>query len=639
MGLPKDAFDLIDGDDSRRAAIKNLSTADFEACPGSGKTTLLVAKLAIMANLWGSRRQGICVLSHTNAARDEIGSRLNSCAAGVALLRYPHFVGTIHSFVNEFLAIPWLRSKGNPIKAIDSEIALEKRWRALLWNTKHYLQKHFLDKYALAYDRVDFGGGSKGNLGEHTPTYKAMVAQSRANSEAGYFCYDEMFVWGRELVDKCPDVITMIRGRFPYVFIDEAQDNSELQSAFLSRLFCEGATPSKRQRFGDSNQAIYQHAAATGATTDVFPGTPKYDIPRSYRFGQGIADQVKPFGVIPQQLVGAGPSRALIVDAPRPSTIFLFDDQSVGAVLSKYGDLLIASFTEAELAKGTFTAVAAVHDTDEATPIPRSIQHYAPSYNAACARKEAAPNSFAQFLGRARFKMNGRADAHPLVSGVAEAVLHLASLYGGDIPISGRRTPHRRIRELLADKAELASYDELIALVIDQQGDLSPVEWDGKASSLASDAAAAITGGRQSTPDVFTFMRWPMTEDTAGLDDGPPPRSDNLFGYPPTDPKVHIRLGSIHSVKGETHTSTLVLESYFHDYHFVQLKPWLLGAKLGGFTGTKSESSRMLGRLRLHYVAMTRPSHLLCVAMRRDTLNAEERTTLGQRGWTVVDCL
>ena len=105
MGLPRDAFDLIDGDDSRRAAIKNFSTADFEACPGSGKTTLLVAKLAIMANLWGSRRQGICVLSHTNAARDEIGSRLNSCAAGVALLRYPHFVGTIHSFVNEFLAI------------------------------------------------------------------------------------------------------------------------------------------------------------------------------------------------------------------------------------------------------------------------------------------------------------------------------------------------------------------------------------------------------------------------------------------------------------------------------------------------------------------------------------------------------
>ena len=118
-----------------------------------------------------------------------------------------------------------------------------------------------------------------------------------------------------------------------------------------------------------------------------------------------------------------------------------------------------------------------------------------------------------------------------------------------------------------------------------------------------------------------------------------PPRTDNLFSYPPTDPKVHIRLGSIHSVKGETHAATLVLDSFFHGDHFVQLKPWLLGAKLGGFTGRKWENSRMLGRLRLHYVAMTRPSHLLCIALRSDTLNAEERTILGQRGWTVVDRL
>jgi DNA helicase-2/ATP-dependent DNA helicase PcrA len=56
----------------------NLDTIDFEACPGSGKTTLLVAKLAVLALRWRHRNQGICVLSHTNAARNEIGVKLGN---------------------------------------------------------------------------------------------------------------------------------------------------------------------------------------------------------------------------------------------------------------------------------------------------------------------------------------------------------------------------------------------------------------------------------------------------------------------------------------------------------------------------------------------------------------------------------
>lgn len=107
MGLGPDGFAPVDGDDSRLRAILSLDSVDFEACPGSGKTTLLVAKLAIMALRWPSRQQGICVLSHTNAARNEINTKLSNSTTGVSLSRYPHFVGTIHSFINEYLALPW----------------------------------------------------------------------------------------------------------------------------------------------------------------------------------------------------------------------------------------------------------------------------------------------------------------------------------------------------------------------------------------------------------------------------------------------------------------------------------------------------------------------------------------------------
>lgn len=112
--------------------------------------------------------------------------------------------------------------------------------------------------------------------------------------------------------------------------------------------------------------------------------------------------------------------------------------------------------------------------------------------------------------------------------------------------------------------------------------------------------------------------------------------------YPTDAPQIRIKLGSIHSVKGETHTATLVLDSFFHKHHLSELKPWLLGKKSGGSTIRKGktvwEGPRILGRLKLHYVAMTRPTHLLCLAMRWDAFDEGELDILTERGWTIIDC-
>ncbi|WP_147400426.1 hypothetical protein [Acidovorax cavernicola] len=50
-----------------------------------------------------------------------------------------------------------------------------------------------------------------------------------------------------------------------------------------------------------------------------------------------------------------------------------------------------------------------------------------------------------------------------------------------------------------------------------------------------------------------------------------------------------------------------------------------------------SEESSMQERLRLHYVAMTRPSHLLCLAMRSDAVDTKSRDALSARGWHLID--
>jgi DNA helicase-2/ATP-dependent DNA helicase PcrA len=643
MGLGADGFAPVDGDDSRMKAMLNLETVDFEACPGSGKTTLLVAKLAVLAMRWPYRQQGICVLSHTNAARNEIGVKLSNSAAAIALTRYPHFVGTIHSFVNEYLAIPWLRSKGIEVRCIDTQIALGKRWALLKGKTRWALQQKRLTPAALIYTQPDYAGGNKGKFRPHTPTYKAMVDAARASSEQGNFCFDEMFVWANELLDKRSETARDLRQRFPLVFIDEAQDNSEEQSALLYRIFCAGDAPSRRQRFGDSNQAIYAKSGLEGAATDPFPGAVIHEMPRSYRFSQALADEVKGLGVTPQALVGAGPSSAHVGAEPKPPAIFVFDDASVEEVLPRYGAHLIASFDAAALDRGVFTAVAGVHELDENGRVPHAMGHYAPHYDPDCARKEAAPASFVQYLARARFEMAGRGNTDRLVNATASALLAASELAGGTHGKIARRSPHRRIIDGLAETPACDSYLALLEIILAAQGAIDEAAWKANALPLVEPVVKQLSGAAALSAEALDFLAWPAVIPLQGGGEAGPARRDNLFAYPPDAPKVRVRLGSIHSVKGETHTATLVLDSFYYDHHLSELKPWLLGYKVGGSTVNKGgrsvpEGTRMRGRLKLHYVAMTRPTHLLCLAMRRDAFAEGELDILKARGWAIIDC-
>lgn len=65
--------------------------------------------------------QGICVLTHTNVAIDEIKSKLGEKSD--ILFKYPNYFGTIQNFVDKYLAIPYFkRQKKENIKSIDDDI-------------------------------------------------------------------------------------------------------------------------------------------------------------------------------------------------------------------------------------------------------------------------------------------------------------------------------------------------------------------------------------------------------------------------------------------------------------------------------------------------------------------------------------
>jgi hypothetical protein len=469
----------------------------------------------------------------------------------------------------------------------------------------------------------------KNNLGRDTETYQAMQEVCRTTILDGFLCHDEMFVWADDLIKSVPDACDVVRHRFPMLFIDEVQDNSEMQSSLLARLFCEGQTSVIRQRYGDSNQAIYRYAGDSDvATTDAFPKKDvRRDIPNSHRFGQELADLAKPFGLVPQELIGAGPPDCTIKSSTiNKNAIFLFDDQTVTDVLPSYSEYLTSVFTAAELRCGIFTAVGAVHRATGDDHCPRHMGHYWPDYDPELVSTEPRPRTFCQYLMAGMKRAEQQEAAHPLVEMIAEGLIALARLSNPLIDVGSRRRKHRYIVEKLSSKAVVQdAYLDLMVTLAGNRHIPLPDDWRNKWVNVAKAVAAEIAGGALDAHLSKAFLEWETASPTELRE------KDNRFKHPKNKPNVELRVGSIHSIKGETHTATLICDTYYRAHHVRSLKGWLLGQKAGGRTENETNQSR----LKQFYVAMTRPTHLLCVAMRADALTAEEIQSLKMLNWQV----
>jgi ATP-dependent DNA helicase UvrD/PcrA len=247
-------------------------------------------------------------------------------------------------------------------------------------------------------------------------------------------------------------------------------------------------------------------------------------------------------------------------------------------------------------------------------------------YDAELTPSEPKPKTFCQYYmaGLRRAEIAG--ESHPLVELLAEGIIALARQADPLANIPGHQRKHRYLTNLLSAKPEVkVAYSELVTSFAVDRNIPSPDEWKGKWAKVVKSIAAEITGSTIDAQRATEFLAWEHASDTNLA------KRDNRFQYPDSSPAVEVRLGSIHSVKGETHTATLVCDTFFKAHHLKTLKSWLLGKKSGGGSETPLGQSR----LKQHYVAMTRPTHLLCLAMREDALEESDIKNLKAKKWRI----
>lgn len=102
--------------------------------------------------------------------------------------------------------------------------------------------------------------------------------------------------------------------------------------------------------------------------------------------------------------------------------------------------------------------------------------------------------------------------------------------------------------------------------------------------------------------------------------------ADNLF----RDADLTIEVGTVHSVKGETHTATLYLETFYKKTDSQRLLSFLKG----DYPRKLVSKSEHIENLKIAHVAMSRPTHLLAFACRKDSISGHE-DALTKNGWQI----
>ena len=371
----------------RRNTIKQFN--DIQACAGSGKTTLLAMKLIILAKKWKEPYRGICVLTHTNAAKKEIIDRLQAHVSGFKLLSYPHFIGTIQEFINKFLAIPYLKSNGFSELVIDDERCVNYLDRRVSYSTKTYLSKHYTSLYELKY----WFNGEKLELNvpgftneSGSASYKDLVSAKNDLIQTGLFFFREMYELANKAIHVLPDLNHSLCYRFPFLFIDEMQDTQKFQDELLRMIFSSDNVTI--QYFGDPDQSIFDGIGGE-TPNESYNQADLESINESHRFGNDIAYKIRGFSYnelevqsVRKELEGTG-----------PHTILIFNDNTITNVISAYGKLTYDHFSKDEkLAKnyrdGKYV-VKAIGAIGAEKPNGLTIKHYWSEYD-----KRKNPKSF-----------------------------------------------------------------------------------------------------------------------------------------------------------------------------------------------------------------------------------------------------
>lgn len=632
-------------DDERRIFIKNLSSCDLLAVPGSGKTTALLAKLACVVKS-NTDNDGILVLSHTNTAVDEIKNKLES-KFGV-LFNYPNCVCTVQEFVDTFLARPFYENiyhssidyidKDRYEEELEYELSrLRDRRIAYLKNKKYDFKKI---RFGIKNGNLTVGEGISGDelkyeiprnaWAGHEDEYKAFIVTKllevkKRILQKGVLHYDDCYFLAESYISDYPEVINFLRKRFKYIFVDEAQDLAKHQIELLDKLFnCDECV---LQRVGDNNQSIYHKVSED---TVWMPKNILY-IRNSQRLTPEIADVVNAFtlnkGADDQGNALFNVRGNRILANPIPPYLLLYEEDTMGNLENSFREIINRhSLTETiESQKYGFHIIGWNGNKEEAYNINKlRLEDIFPQFVVSKSTGKVVLTTLSDYIQLGRKENTLREGRNSVLSAMSTALRIL-----GTKDVNNRYyTPNSLYKNVIQndqykDLFEKVIYDVAVLLVTKQY----EVGYNVLKDFMRNQLAAIIPF--QENQALLDFFG----DSFSHIDMGIQPAAQNPVGLP-------IEISTVHHVKGMTHCATMYVETFYYEYecnHLIKEPRGRLDSSPFFKDTCNITGKRAKQAMKMLYVGMSRPTHLLCYASLKQNWNEERLQKMKDAGWQVIE--
>ncbi|MEV0742888.1 UvrD-helicase domain-containing protein [Streptomyces sp. NPDC050549] len=258
----------------QQAAVTVTAPAFVPACPGAGKTYVITSR-----HLQSPRRllrKGRALISFTRVARDQMTRRCRQ-AGRADLVQAPHFIGTLDSFLWEFLVKPLRKADPVPrlleswasvkalVEGVDREISLHRFHMTLdpSHNSAHG---------KVAWDKLDYDTRQLIDASSCSRSVweEKILATRKSWCEQGYFTGHEVravALWNLRNAEAAAALLPPLQSRFAEIIVDEAQDCSAADLAILQLLHDAGLP---LVLVGDPDQAIYAWRGAEPQALGAF---------------------------------------------------------------------------------------------------------------------------------------------------------------------------------------------------------------------------------------------------------------------------------------------------------------------------------------------------------------------------------
>ena len=561
---------------------------------------------------------GICVLSHTNVAVNEIKTKMASYTG--KLMRYPNYFGTIQSFINQFVTMPYLKRKfGKAVQEVDDRtyaehlyhiIASSEEYKTLrsLITSRYAYSKHYIDKADFVshlYIKTDgtlcIGDKTIASSKSKSAIQFKLAMQNILVTE-GLIKYIDSYKYANVAVDELTNEFTnLFSKRFKYVFIDEYQDCSRIQQETLTKLF----DPKKCCvfRIGDPDQAIYD--SDKDGYENWQPLGEFFSLNVSNRYGQEIANVLRFLRTGTEEIIS---SKGNIGYKP---VLFIYNMNCISKVLENFIIQLNAHGLTSKY--GIYKVIGNIQD-DSVSGI--KIGNYWSNYNG-FKKVNNSFNYWTMIDEICNYIIDGNLYlAEPLIRKLLCRVFHYARITNAN---NGKKYTPYTIKQKL-DKDFFDVYRDGIM----EMASSTNINRDSVDAAFRDLINNLFLNFRISGEEIMKKLPQNFIEK---MEDIPKQNVENNI-FIDQEYGRRIQFDTVHGIKGETHDATLYLETEMRGGSDIgRVLPWFGIGKI--VQKPIYERSR-----RLVYVGFSRPKELLCLAVKEKTFDKGMEFF---KSWDIVD--